>query len=349
MKKILFVFNHPAPYKVRFLNELSKYCDLHVIFERDANSDRNSKFYFENEYKFALHKIKGLKVGRENIISNGVIKHLKQNKYDLIIMNGYSNLAEMKTIRYLNKKKMSFALYINGGIIKHNEPHWKKRMKTKYISSASMYFSPDKNSNEYLKYYGANESMIHNYTYSTIYESEIIKEIPPKDDKQKIFVSCGQLIARKNYLSLVKAWPKDNNYKLILIGDGPQRELLLDYIRDNQVCNIQIVHFQNREHLFGIYKRANAFVFPSNEDIYGHVINEAMSQGLPVISSPHVNSSLKLIKPAINGYIIDKFTEDELKKYLDLTLKLDPKEAIKTAKENTIEIMVSDHRKILSI
>ena len=30
--KILIVFNHPAPYKVRGFNELAKYVDLDVIF-----------------------------------------------------------------------------------------------------------------------------------------------------------------------------------------------------------------------------------------------------------------------------------------------------------------------------
>lgn len=347
MKKILFVFNHPAPYKVRFLNELSKYCELHVIFERNNNSDRDSKFYFEHNYTFTLHQIKGTKISNENFISNGIVKHIKNNKYDQIIMNGYSTFAEMKAIRYLKKHKMSYALYINGGIIKHNEPKWKKNLKTKYISGADLYFSPDKNSNEYLKYYGADESKIHNYTYSTIYESEIVKDLPKKEEK--IFVTCGQFIARKNFLSLIKVWPEDNNYKLLLIGDGPQRELLLDYIRDNQVCNIQIIHFQNRQHLFEIYKKAKAFVFSSNEDIYGHVINEAMSQGLPVISTPNVNASKKLIITAKNGYFLEKLDKETLKKYLDLSLELNPEDAIKTAKENTIEIMVSDHRKILSI
>ena len=28
MKKVLFVFNHPAPYKVRLFNELAKYFEM---------------------------------------------------------------------------------------------------------------------------------------------------------------------------------------------------------------------------------------------------------------------------------------------------------------------------------
>lgn len=177
MKKVLFVFNHPAPYKVRFLNELSKFVDLNVIFERDKNSDRNKSFYFEHSYLFKTTKIKGLAIGKENIISNDVKKHLQNNAYDLIIMNGYSQFSEMKAINYLIKKNIPYCLYINGGIIKTKENPIRRHLKRKYISHADFYFSPDERSDEYLVYYGANKSNIYSYPYSTIYENEIVKNL----------------------------------------------------------------------------------------------------------------------------------------------------------------------------
>lgn len=91
MYKILFVFNHPAPYKVRILNELAKSYDLTVIFERDGNKDRNREFYNEKEYNFKTVKIKGIKLGKENIFSFGVKNHIRKNKYDLVIINGCVN------------------------------------------------------------------------------------------------------------------------------------------------------------------------------------------------------------------------------------------------------------------
>ena len=60
MKKVLIVFNHPAPYKVALFNELSKYFDLTVIFERSKERDRSKAFYFEKEYAFKTVSIKGI-------------------------------------------------------------------------------------------------------------------------------------------------------------------------------------------------------------------------------------------------------------------------------------------------
>ena len=171
MKKVLIVFNHPAPYKVRLFNELSKAFDLHVIFERASNSDRNKGFYFEEKYNFTTHKVHGLKIGHEGFISCGVKKHIKHNEYDLIIMNGYSHHSEMKAISYLKKHKMPYVLYINGGTIK-KESCLKRKIKTHFITGANSYLSPDDESNKYLIHYGADLKRIFNYPYSTIFENE---------------------------------------------------------------------------------------------------------------------------------------------------------------------------------
>ena len=357
MKKILIVFNHPAPYKVRLFNELSKYFDLHVIFERKSASDRSKGFYFEEKYNFTVHKIHGIKVGTEGMISRGVKKHLQKNEYDLVIMNGYSHFPEMNAINFLKKWKIPYVLYINGGTIK-KESELKYKIKKHFIKQANAYFSPDEESNKYLEYYGANPKHILNYPYSTIYENEIVKEEPIKAELRrelginfnKVFVSAGQLIKRKNYLSLVKEWQKfPENHGLFLIGDGKQRKEIEALIKEKNLKNVILTGFLPREKMFKYFKASDAFLFPSKEDIYGHVINEAMSQGLPVISTNKVNSASKLIKNGVNGYLLEKLEGEELAKAISDVLKLNAFDAcISTAKENTIEKMADAHVKMIN-
>ena len=50
--RVLIIFNHPAPYKVHAFNELAKYVDLTVLFERTKAKDRPDSFYSANKYEF---------------------------------------------------------------------------------------------------------------------------------------------------------------------------------------------------------------------------------------------------------------------------------------------------------
>ena len=115
--KVLIVFNHPAPYKINFFNELSKSVDLTVIFERDKERAEDCRMnerclVLLNEFLEEGYEDNGISFGNENYYSNDVVKHLKKNKYDLIIMNGYSTIAEMKAIRYLRKHNMKYVMYM---------------------------------------------------------------------------------------------------------------------------------------------------------------------------------------------------------------------------------------------
>ena len=352
MKKVLIVFNHPAPYKVRLFNELSKTFELHVIFEREKASDRNNKFYYENEYRFFHHHVKGIPLGRENFISNRIVRHIKNRKYDLVIMNGYSTFAEMKTIRYLKRNKIPYVFYINGGIIKPNECKFKKNLKTKYISGAKAYLSPDENSNKYLEYYGANPEVIYNYPYSTIYEHELTK-LPKVESVRvfdKVFVSSGQLIKRKNYMSLVKEWKNyPENYGLYIYGDGKEKNKIQRFIQKNHMKNVVLAGFLNHRKMLDSFNDADVFLFPSNEDIYGHVVNEALSQGIPVISTKKVNASLKLIKDKYNGFLLDELSGQPLKDAIEFCLNNNlAANCVESATPYTIEKSANAHVEILN-
>lgn len=359
LMKILIVFNHIAPYKIRLFNEIAKYHDLTVIFEMDKANYRENEFYSETNFKFNAIFLHGLKFGFENTLSNGVTKHLKKNTYDLIIMNGYSKVPELLAIKYLKKHQIPYGLYINGGII-HDESKWKKNFKTKYISGANFYMSPDKHSNEYLVYYGADASKIYNYPYATIYDKDVLTK--PLTDEEKdslrkelnvpyknVYISCGQLIERKNYKALLQIWTKMNKEDdhLLLFGTGKQKEELEAFVKEHELSNVHFMGFKPTSELFKYYRISKAFLFPSKEDIFGHVLNEALSQGLPVITSNNVNSGLSLIKNKFNGFVVENFKEDEVLKAIDYINKHDLFiNCVETSKKNTYEVMVKNHLEI---
>ena len=355
--KVLIVFNHPAPYKVKLFNEICKFVDLDVIFERKAASDRPKEFYSENTYNFNVIFLKRGAFSKENSNTSELVNYIKKNhqNYDLIIMNGYSTISELRAISYMNKKKIPFVLYINGGVVK-KETGFKKAFKTKVISSANMYLSPCDAANEYLTYYGARKEDIYIYPYSNYFEKEVLPTPLSINEKLnirkkynlpegKLFVSASQFIERKNVLQLLSIF-KNREETLLLIGSGPLKDSYINYIKENNMKNVIIFDYMDRERLFDVLRGCDAFITLSKQDIYGHTTAEAMANGLPVISSNTVVSSLNLIKQGINGYIVNLDNEQEIIDAINYVSTDMSKEAIKTAYENTVEKMAEAHIEI---
>jgi glycosyltransferase involved in cell wall biosynthesis len=358
--KVLWVFNHPAPYKVDFFNELGKKCDLTVLFERGNEGDRNPAFYYEKAKSFHPVFLNALKLGKYNSLTNKIVKEIKKTKYDAIVMNGYSTFGEMKALGYLHKKKIPYIFAINGGIVRENESNLRRYLKRKYISGATLYLAPDKHSGEYLKFYGADEKKIVLYPYSTVFASEVLPN-PPTHDQQlsfrkkeglpgeRLFISVGQFISRKNNLELLKLWKKmDPKDTLLLVGDGPEKEQYLNFIAENKMVNVVIRDYEPHTKILNLFKLADFSIFLTKEDIYGHVVNESLSQGTPVIASTKANSALNLIENGVNGFLVDLDKPEEILKTLQQpTNELLRLGALETAQNNTIEKMADRHYEIL--
>ena len=356
--RVLIIFNHPAPYKVKAFNELSNYVDLTVLFERTAAKDRPSEFYDDNKYLFKPIFLKDGYVGKEGSVSSNVKKFIAKNylDYDLIIMNGYSHLAEIKAINYMHSHNIRFGLLINGGVIKSKECFLKKKYKSSLIKKAHYYISPLRSADEYLKYYGANPDLIYSYVYSNCYENEILKE--PLSDKvelrkkyslplnKNIFVNASQFIERKNNIQLMSLF-KNRDDLLVLIGEGPDRDKYISYIKENKLTNVVIKSFMKKKELFEFLRACDVYITLSKEDIFGHTTLEAFSNGLPVISSDKVVSSLEYIKDGYNGYIVHLDDEKDILDKMDKVSYQMSNNAIESARNNTFENSAKSLYKVL--
>lgn len=298
--KVLYVFNHPAPYKVKMLNELAKGCDLDVIFERKKARNRNAKFYKDNKYYFNVSFLKGIKVSSENIISGGLKRFIKKNykNYDKIILNGYSTFAEISALNYMLNHNIPYILMVNGGVIR-NDSLAKGIMKNVFISKADKCFSPNSASDEYLLHYGAKQENIIRYPYTNIGEKDL--NCSSFKSNHEYFISISQFIKRKNNEELIEIF-KQINHTLLLVGEGPLKKKYIEQIGDAK--NITIQSFTDRESLFKMMQNSKALISLSKEDIFGHTVVEALANGLPVIASDKILSAKDLIINAKNGFLV---------------------------------------------
>lgn len=360
--KVLYITNIPSPYRIDFFNELSKHCDLTVIVERKNAKWRNPEWLKTDNISFNIHYLKNINLGKENVFCPDALKYIKKEKFDIIVVGGYSTLTGMIVIKYLKRKKIPFVLNCDGGFIKEDSKI-KYKIKKYFISSASAWLSTGNETDKYLKFYGAKEEFIYRYSFTSSMEKDIKKEIIKEDEKEKIkkelgikekkvIITVGQFIYRKGFdilLQSSKNFPKDIG--VYIIGGEPTEEYI-NIKEELRLENVYFVGFKQKSELKKYYKAADLFVLPTREDIWGLVINEAMSYGLPVITTEKCVAGLELIENSENGYIIPTNNSKEL---YEKTIKIIEDDGlrknmslnnIEKIRKYTIENMAIEHMNI---
>ncbi len=116
----------------------------------------------------------------------------------------------------------------------------------------------------------------------------------------------GRLADIKGPLDLVEAFAlvaEKIPARLLLVGDGPQRELVVQRISALRLGErIQLVGWQNdvRPYL----EQMSFLTVPSHNEGMGRVVVEAMAAGLPVLAT-RVGGLLDLVQPGLNGLLVE--------------------------------------------
>lgn len=128
------------------------------------------------------------------------------------------------------------------------------------------------------------------------------------------FLWAGRMEYRKGLELLFDALEyllDDSNWKLILCGDGSERERYQKMIQNKKyykkVVFIGKVAYENMQE---IYREADVFVFPSLRETTGTVIVEAMEMGLPVVALKQGGAVLLISEN--EGDLIDGESREEI-------------------------------------
>jgi glycosyltransferase involved in cell wall biosynthesis len=356
-KKVLFLANVPAPYMVDFFNLFGKKTSLTVIFEKSSSTERNSnwtKFNFRNFKGIILN---GISTSPDSAFSPKILIYLLK-KYDYIFISNPTTPTGILAIFFLKFLNIKFIIESEGAY-PNKQRNLKEFIKKIVFSNSWYYFSGNPSNDKYFLNYNPKARIIR-YPFSSIMNKDIVplnhriglKQMYREEFKLKnykrIAIMVGRFVKLKNFDSIIKIWikmPKD--FLLLLIGEGPEISIYKNIIDENKLQNVNIVPFQKKKDLKKYYLLADILIHPTTYDVWGLIVNEAFSNGLPVLSTSNCLSTEVMVKEGYNGNFLDfnKNVFNQVYNLLssDYLINKYSKNVLKTIKNFTLEKMVSKH------
>lgn len=144
---------------------------------------------------------------------------------------------------------------------------------------------------------------------------ELLHKRKLNSKKEKIILNVGRLDHQKNQDLLIRAFANINNddWSVNIIGEGSNRvmyEKLIKALNLEEKVNL----LGNQPDMETYYNQSSIFVFTSRYEGFPNALMEAMSFGLPCISTDCPSGPSELISNDLNGFLIPVENQNLLEK-----------------------------------
>lgn len=139
----------------------------------------------------------------------------------------------------------------------------------------------------------------------------------PEIKREKFILNVGRNVASKSQLELIDYFSSlscADDWKLLILGEGPLRPALIDRINEKQLQD-RVILMDFQEDIDRYYCKASIFAFPSLYEGFPNALSEAMAHGIACIAYDCPTGPAELIKDNYNGFLVELNNEvDFLKK-----------------------------------
>lgn len=255
-------------------------------------------------------------------------KTLNALRPQALVISGYRRPTMLAAARWARAHGAASIMMSDTTALDRERAWWKEQIKRQLVNRYyDAGFVSGRASRQYLHTLGMPQARIweRNYVVNNTYFGESSRRLSERADEhrkrtglpERYFLYVGRFSPEKNLARLLQAYRyyRDSDpkgWKLVLVGDGPQREELLQLARDLELIDIVWPGFKQVDELPPYYALSSGFILPSFSEPWGLVVNEAMACGLPVLVSDRCGSAPDLVTEGGNGYIFDPFSVDEI-------------------------------------
>lgn len=312
-KRLAIMVNVVAPYRLPIYQYLGEVFDLKVFSGKRENNRSwtlpvDSKVHIEEAWGWVFPVstktgIDGVRDTHYVHINPGLLLKLWRFKPDVVVSNemGFRSLVAL-----LYGFIFRVPVWIWWGGTLHSERNASRLtrfVRHQIVRHAKHWISYGKEASEYLRSLGVKDKCI--LQIQNCVEQEKFTQIPASKSglleglQGPVLLCVGQLLERKGLSQLIESCARlakqGLKFSLVLVGNGPERNALVKLAEDQGFQGLLILPNQNQERINQLYHEADLFVFPTLEDIWGLVVNEALWAGMPVVCSRYAGCAVELI------------------------------------------------------
>ncbi len=322
--RIVLIMNLLPPYRVPWVTAVSRTPGIQLETWLMASAERNRDWVLPSDTGLSVRVFRdwGLDLSHRDYLvlhfNPGMLRMLVRQPPDLVILGGYESLTSLAAALLLQARGVPYLFGVESISLSGTPTgRWTPWLVKKCLGAARGVFVPGRASWNHVRSLGIRADRI--FSIPNTVDVSRFRPVGSPEERQELRrrlglpdgVLClyvGQLTDRKGVDVLLEgfrlATQGRSDVHLVLIGTGSMEEALRRQAA-GEADLAPRVHFlghESEEDLPLYYSACDVFVFPTRRDVWGMVLNEAMSAGLPVVSSDCAAGAIDLVEEGVTGY-----------------------------------------------
>jgi glycosyltransferase involved in cell wall biosynthesis len=312
--RVAVVSPEPTPYRVPLFDRVAAHTgiDLTVIYA--AHSVAHRVWTVEPTHCHVV--LRGVAVpGAERFLRHqypltpGIARALRNAQPDVVVVSGWSTFASQRAIAWCRAHGVPYVLLVESHDLGPRAA-WRRAVKgaivPRLLRSAASVLVVGSAARESVVARGASSVRVFANTIDVAAwttRAEQLERRPPDNDV--VVLSVARLVPEKGIDDLIRAVAEagDPRLRLVVAGDGPRREALVELAAELGVRITILGHVAEAE-LAQTYVDADVFALLSRHEPWGVAVNEAAASGLPLLLSNRVGAASDLLIDGRNGFLV---------------------------------------------
>jgi glycosyltransferase involved in cell wall biosynthesis len=320
----LYIYtNIPSPYNHHFWDAVcQEFPGSAIIFTEPMHKDRVWKDEASKHNYHCYYFMQDVHLPRIGGISRGLIPWLFSRGRGALHLLWSCGRGNNYLIRYLAKPLGGKLVHCNdGGFVDTLTQGAIQSYRRRFLGAVSAAYTPGRIGRDYFRTLGYRDEQIFNsyFSHDVIhFTSERVHHAPEYRRKIRrelgipenhfVILNISRLLDWKRLEDLHKAlqllqYRSVRDMHTVLIGNGEHIAPVTAIQRECKTIGFHWIKGVPYQDMPKYYAMSDVLVFPSEGDIWGLVVNEALSMGKPVICTEQIGAA-ELMRDGENGYVV---------------------------------------------